>query len=57
MDLNTIKQYNHRIDKIIITNNNTYSLYSEVMFKVSFDNKYEQKIILELTLIDNTYWH
>lgn len=40
MDLNTIKQYNHRIDKIIITNNNTYSLYSEVMFKVSFDNKY-----------------
>ncbi len=40
MDLFSLKQYNHRIDKIIITNNNMYSLYSEIMFKVSFDDKY-----------------
>lgn len=40
MDLNTIKEYNHRIDKISVTNNNQYSLYSEVIFKVNLDDKY-----------------
>lgn len=40
MDLNTIKQYSHRVDKIVITNNNTYSMYDNVMFRVSLDNQY-----------------
>ena len=42
MDLYTIKQYSHRIDKIIITNDNLYSLYSEIIFKVSLDDKHIQ---------------
>ena len=42
MDLYTIKQYSHRIDKIIITNDNLYSLYSEIIFKVNLDDKHIQ---------------
>ena len=47
MDLNSIKQYNHKIDTIIVTNDNETSLYSEVVLKVNLDDKYvtDQDII------------
>ena len=40
MDLQEIKRYSHRIDKIIVTNNNLYSLFEEIIFKVSLNDLY-----------------
>ena len=54
MDLQTIKQYSHRIDKILITNENLHSLYSEVIFKVNLDDKYiEDDEIVRFSLDPN----
>ena len=60
MDLNTIKQYAHRIDKVIVTNNNLHSLYSKIIFKVHLDDKYmteEETIRFSLEPNDNFIEH
>ena len=37
MDLAQIKEFNHKIKKINITNKNTDSIYDEVIVKIALD--------------------
>ncbi len=50
MELDAIRQYAHRTDQIIITNDNLYSAYDEVVFTVNLNGRYKNDEIVRFSL-------